>query len=189
MDQTEPRRAGGPPDRPGQSQPPEAPGEAAAPGQAAAPADADAPEQTGECQELDHPVVAGFDGSESSRNALAYAAGVARRLERPLLIVYVTARAIYCEPLTGQVVGTVSDEAAIRRWLIAELDQVCDTEGLEVLMTIRCGPPARELAAAAAECNADALVIGASSSTWHHVVGSVPGWLAKHAHCPVTVVP
>jgi hypothetical protein len=34
-----------------------------------------------------HPVVAGYDGSQSSRNALAYAAGLARRLARPLLVV------------------------------------------------------------------------------------------------------
>src|SRR5215469_12425720 len=40
--------------------------------------------------QIDHPVVAGYDGSESSRNALAYAAGVSRRLARPLLVVHVT---------------------------------------------------------------------------------------------------
>ena len=39
---------------------------------------------------LDHPVVAGYDGSPSSRNALAYAAGVSRRLARPLVVVHVT---------------------------------------------------------------------------------------------------
>jgi hypothetical protein len=48
-------------------------------------------------------------------NALAYAAGMARRLERPLLVVYVTARGAHCEPLTGQVVRTVSDDEHRRR--------------------------------------------------------------------------
>jgi nucleotide-binding universal stress UspA family protein len=184
MEPTEPQQAGRPPDRPGPSQPPEAPRHASAPGHARAPSHADSPGQADDCQELDHPVVAGFDGSDSSRNALAYAAGVARRLERPLLIVYVTLRAAYGEPLTGQVVGTVGDEAEIRRWLIAELDQVCDAAGLEVFVTIRCGAPARELAAAAAERNADALIIGASSHAWHQVIGSVPGWLAGTRAAP-----
>jgi nucleotide-binding universal stress UspA family protein len=32
-------------------------------------------------------------------------------------------------------------------------------------------------------------VIGAPTRRWHHVAGSVPGWLARHAHCPVMVVP
>ena len=40
-------------------------------------------------REPGHPVVIGYDGSPSSRNALAYAAGMARRLARPLLVVYV----------------------------------------------------------------------------------------------------
>jgi hypothetical protein len=52
---------------------------------------------------LAHPVVAGYNGSASARNALAYAAGMARRLGRPLLMVYVTSPGVYCEPLTGQV--------------------------------------------------------------------------------------
>src|ERR1700690_2880838 len=34
-----------------------------------------------------HPVVIGYDAPPSSRNALAYAAGLARRLGRPLLVV------------------------------------------------------------------------------------------------------
>jgi nucleotide-binding universal stress UspA family protein len=134
-------------------------------------------------------VVAGFDGSSASRNALAYAAGLARRLERPLLVVHVTAPGIYCEPLTGQVIRTASDHGQISRWLLAELDQVCDAEDLQVHTTTRCGTPARELAAAAAQYSADALVIGASSQAWHQLIGSVPGWLARHVRCPLIVVP
>ena len=89
-------------------------------------------------------MVAGFDGSPASRNALAYAAGMARRLERPLLVVYVTARGIYCEPLTGQVIRTANDHEQISRWLLAELDQVCDAGDLQVHTTTRCGTPARD---------------------------------------------
>ena len=36
-----------------------------------------------------YPVIVGYDGSNSARNALAYAAGMARRQERSLLGVYV----------------------------------------------------------------------------------------------------
>src|SRR5580700_6134120 len=111
---------------------------------------------------LEHPVIAGFDGSESSRNALAYAAGVSQRLGRPLLIVYVCSTGVYCEPLTGQVVGVPRDTEALERWL---------------------------LAAAAEEFSADALVIGAPKHIWHRVAGGVSGWLARHARCPVIVVP
>jgi nucleotide-binding universal stress UspA family protein len=138
---------------------------------------------------LAHPVIAGYDGSTSARNALAYAAGLARRLDRPLLLVYVTSPGVYCEPLTGQVVGLPRDNDALERWLLTELDQVADPSQLEVHVRTRRGSPARELGAMAAEFSADALVIGAPTRFWHHVAGSVPGWLARHACCPVIVVP
>ena len=138
---------------------------------------------------LQHPVIAGYDGSASSRNALAYAAGVSRRLGRPLLVVYVCSSGVYCEPLTGQVVGAVRDTEALERWLLTELDQVTGQAEVEVHVRTRRGNPARELAAAAEEFNADALVIGAPRHFWHRVAGSVSGWLARHARCPVIVVP
>jgi len=138
---------------------------------------------------LVHPVIAGYDGSGSARNALAYAAGLARRLDRPLLIVYVTSPGVYCEPLTGQVVGLPRDTDALERWLLSELDQVADPSELEVHVRTRRGSPARELGAIAAEFSADALVIGAPRRFWRHIAGSVPGWLARHASCPVIVVP
>jgi nucleotide-binding universal stress UspA family protein len=136
-----------------------------------------------------HPVVAGYDGSGSARNALAYAAGMARRLTRPLLIVYVCAPGVYCEPLTGQIVGLARDAESLERWLLTELDQVTDPQGLEVHVRTRRGSAARELAAVAAEFSADALVIGAARHFWHQMGGSVPTWLARHASCPVIVVP
>lgn len=138
---------------------------------------------------LDHPVIAGYDGSASSRNALAYAAGVSRRLGRPLLVVYVCSSGVYCEPLTGQVVGAPRDAEALERWLLTELDQITGQAEVEVHVRTRRGSPARELAAAAEEFGADALVIGAPRHIWHRVAGSVSGWLARHARCPVIVVP
>jgi nucleotide-binding universal stress UspA family protein len=139
--------------------------------------------------EADHPVVVGYDGSAASRNALAYAAGMARRLGRTLLVAYITSPALFCEPLTGQVIAPVRDNKETHRWLLAELDEVCDRTGLDVCIVTRQGSPARELAAAADEFHADALVIGAPGRLWHQLAGSVPGWLARHAHCPVIVVP
>lgn len=138
---------------------------------------------------LDHPVIAGYDGSASSRNALAYAAGVSKRLGRPLLVVYVCSSGVYCEPLTGQVVGVPRDSDTLERWLLAELDQITGHADIDVHVRTRRGSPARELAAAAEEFSADALVIGAPTRLWHRLAGSVSGWLARHARCPVIVVP
>jgi nucleotide-binding universal stress UspA family protein len=133
--------------------------------------------------------VVGYDGSAPARNALAYGTGMARRMTRPLLIVYVSSPGVYCEPLTGQIVGLARDAESLERWLLTEVDQVTDPQELEVHVRTRRGSAARELAAVAAEFSADALVIGAPQHFWHQLGGSVPGWLAKHANCPVIVVP
>ena len=190
----------GQPERPGQSAPkppPDAPPQTDAhpdahPGAEAAPqapGTVPAADLETAALRLEHPVIAGYDGSASSRNALAYAAGVSRRLGRPLLVVYVCSSGVYCEPLTGQVVGAMRDTEAVERWLLSELDQVTGQVEVDVHVRTRRGNPARELAAAAEEFNADALVIGAPGHFWHRVAGSVSGWLARHARCPVIVVP
>ena len=138
---------------------------------------------------LEHPVIVGYDGSASSRNALAYAVGVSKRLGRPLLVVYVCSWGVYCDPLAGQVVVVPRDAEALERWLLAELDQVAGHAEVDVHVRTRRGSPARELAAAAGEFSADALVIGVPKRIWHRVAGSVPSWLARHARCSVIVVP
>jgi len=185
MDQAESSPAPGQPE-PGQ---PEQRGRADPRPPKAAPAPASRSGPAVPALSLEHPVIAGYDGSPSSRNALAYAAGLARRLGRPLLVVYVCSSGVYCEPLTGQVVGVARDADALERWLLTELDQVTGQAEVDVHVRTRRGSPARELAAAAEEFSADALVIGAPAHRWHRVVGSVSGWLARHARCPVIVVP
>ena len=149
----------------------------------------DHPAHAPSAREPAHPVVIGYDGSSSSRNALAYAAGLARRLAQPLLIVYVVPFGVYCEPMTGQVICATRERGELESWLMAEFDQVCDREGLEVSVIARRGNAAKELAAAADISCADALVVGAPGHRLHHVVGSIPSWLARHARCPVIVVP
>ncbi len=192
MDQAESSPSPGQPER--QGQPPTTPPPVTPPPEVAAETGTGLPEPAplSELQSalrLEHPVIAGYDGSASSRNALAYAAGVSQRLGRPLLVVYVCSSGVYCEPLTGQVVGVPRDAEALERWLLAELDQVTGHAEVDVHVRTRRGSPARELAAAAEEFSADALVIGAPKHIWHRVAGSVSGWLARHARCPVIVVP
>src|SRR5690349_10728728 len=193
MDQAESRPSPGQPgpdqpDRKGQpSRTP--PPEVAAETGAKVPGPAPQPNSQSSALLLEHPVSAGYDCSASSRNALAYAAGVSQRLGRPLLVVYVCSSGVYCEPLTGQVVGVPRDADALERWLLAELDQVTGHTDIDVHVRTRRGSPARELAAAAEEFSADALVIGAPTRIWHRLCGSVSGWLARHASCPVIVVP
>lgn len=139
-------------------------------------------------RELACPVIAGYDGSASARNALAYAAGLAMRLRRPLVVLHVVSFGVYADPVSGMVLAVPRDPDALEQWLLTELDQATDLKELNVHVRTRRGHAARELAAMAAEMKADALVIGAPRR-WHHVAGSVPTWLARHACCPVITVP
>jgi nucleotide-binding universal stress UspA family protein len=138
-----------------------------------------------------HPILAGFDGSAASRHALAYAAGMARRLDGYLIVAHVSAAQVAAAggyslmPITGG--GAVRDERL--RWLLDELADAADVTGLRVEVLARDGDPARELANVAVQTNADAIVIGAPERLMHRFGGSVPAWLIRHASCPVVIVP
>jgi nucleotide-binding universal stress UspA family protein len=138
-----------------------------------------------------HPVVAGYDGSTASRRALAWATGLARRTGRPLLVAYISPVPISYDP--GTVAVPVAErEADVLAWLRTELADTLPAAtpaGLDVHVAACIGDAARELARLADEHQADALVLGAPEHRLHHLVGSVPVWMARHAHCPVVIVP
>jgi nucleotide-binding universal stress UspA family protein len=118
-----------------------------------------------------HPVLAVYDGSATSKHALAYAAGLARRADRWLIIV--------------RVWRSGARQAERMRRLRAELADT-DLGGLDIEIISRIGPPARELIRATAERRADALVIGASRRLTR---ARVTARVLRHAACPAVVVP
>jgi len=124
---------------------------------------------------LEHPVVVGFDGSPSSRNALAYAGGVARRLGRSLLVVHVSAPGMFCEPLTGQVIGLPEHTSELERWLLTELDRSTDRSGLDVhVRTAGAAPPGNSPRPPRSRMR--------TRSSLAHRRGRGTGWVAR---CPV----
>jgi nucleotide-binding universal stress UspA family protein len=133
---------------------------------------------------LRHPVLVGYNGSRSSDRALAYATGMAARLGRPLLIVYV--RAVYFSPLSGQVIMAASESDATG-WLLGSIDRI-HCEG-PLFVAVRRGDPAGELARVAAEYDADAIVVGTSGRRARLSASSIPRSLARGPRCPVIVVP
>ena len=101
----------------------------------------------------------------------AYAAGLARRADRWLVIVRVWRSGVR--------------QAERMRRLRAELAEV-DLGGLDIEIVSRIGDPATELIMAAAEHRADALVIGASRR-----LTPVPmtARVVRRVTCPAVVVP
>jgi nucleotide-binding universal stress UspA family protein len=135
-------------------------------------------------------IVAGLDGSDSSWRAAAYAAGLARRQNSTLALVYV-------QPYLpgGAALGVPVSEAetGIAEQLLAEIrkavERVGDTFHVRWEFHTFRGDPYNGLALAADQLVADAVVVGASERAGHRLVGSVAVRLVKTGRWPVTVVP
>lgn len=135
-------------------------------------------------------IVVGVDGSQSSFRAASYAGGLARRQKALLAIVYVQPVLPAGASLGAPVADTTGQ---IAEELIEELRQ--STERVKDIWDVRWefhtfrGDPFNGLVTAADELKADAVVVGASESAGHRIVGSVAVRLVKAGRWPVTVVP
>ncbi|MGW5849613.1 universal stress protein [Streptomyces sp. NPDC055254] len=135
-------------------------------------------------------ILAGVDGSDSSLRAAAYAAGLARRQNALLALVYV-------QPVmpAGASLGVPVADATgeIAEGLVAEIRDAA--ERLRGIYEVRWqfhtfrGDPYGGLVSAAQELKADAVVVGGSEQAGHRIVGSVAVRLVKSGRWPVTVVP
>lgn len=134
------------------------------------------------------PILVGYDGSTPSRHALAYAAGMARRMARPLMLAHVRPTPTRYA-IADEWIPPSEDPAELLDWMHTELAETIDPNGMTVHLVQLSGDAARQLAELAGETHADAIVLGAPEHWVHRIIGSVPVWLARHARCPVIVVP
>lgn len=136
---------------------------------------------------LERPVLVGYDGSRTSRNALAYATGLARRTQHPLLIVHVLS--LYADDLAGSDPAAMGEEDPdVLADLCAEIADIADIGGLKVRMARAHGHRAHALDRVARRYHAEAIVLGAPRRRLLPF-GSVPVRMLRRAHCPVIIVP
>ncbi|MDX2294264.1 MULTISPECIES: universal stress protein [Streptomyces] len=135
-------------------------------------------------------IMAGVDGSASSLRAASYAAGLARRQNALLALVYVQplvpAGASMGAPVAGATAEIAEELAAEIR---ASAERVKDLWRVRWEFRTFKGDAYTGLVRAAEELTADAVVVGASESAGHRFVGSVAVRLVKAGRWPVTVVP
>ncbi|WP_432013100.1 universal stress protein [Streptomyces cucumeris] len=135
-------------------------------------------------------ILVGVDGSDSSWRAAAYAAGLARRQNALLAVVYVQP-VLPAGAVLGAAVADTTGEVAEE--LVREIREA--TERLRGVFEVRWefhtfrGDPYSGLVQAADELTADAVVVGTSEQAGHRIVGSVAVRLVKAGRWPVTVVP
>ncbi|OHV37068.1 MULTISPECIES: universal stress protein [Pseudofrankia] len=134
-------------------------------------------------------VVVGVDGSRTALRAASYAAGVARRQRARLVVVYVETTPAW-EAMAPMAVGAVqqasADVAAEIRDVVARR---AEELGLSTTFVVRYGDPLVALRRTADEVRADMVVVGASESAGHRIVGSLATRLVRTGNWPVTVVP
>jgi nucleotide-binding universal stress UspA family protein len=138
-------------------------------------------------------ILAGVDGSPSSLRAGAYAAGLARRQQARLVVVYVSPLVTLATamPLAGVAVVGPQNEAfdeisdALRR----QVEGQARERGITATFVARRGDAFSELRRVADEVRAEAVVVGASAQAGHRLVGSVAVRLVRAGKWPVTVVP
>ncbi|AQT75551.1 MULTISPECIES: universal stress protein [Streptomyces] len=137
-------------------------------------------------------ILAGVDGSPSSLRAAAYAAGLARRQNALLALVYVQP-VVSAGAALGAPAPVADTTGEIAEGLVAEIRAAA--ERLKGIYEVRWefhtfrGDPYAGLVSAAQELMADAVVVGASEQAGHRIVGSVAVRLVKAGRWPVTVVP
>ena len=133
----------------------------------------------------------GFDGSPESREALAWAADLARRRRAHLLALAVHTPVAFGGVSTAGAIGYQSANDALRAALDEQLSEAVATlgDGSEASGRVLDGDAASELAEASAEL--DLLVLGSRGygPIRNLLLGSVSRALVRSAACPVVVLP
>ena len=132
-------------------------------------------------------LVVGFDGTDPSADALAFAVGLARREDSRLIIVFVGSPAAFSslspDPGGWESIDAIAGE--LKERVTASLGGFPVSWRFEQ----RRGDVAHELEALAEEVKADAIVVGRSSSKVSRLLGSKAAALLRGSRRPVIVVP
>ena len=133
----------------------------------------------------------GVDESRSSLRAAAYAAGLARRQQAHLVVVYARSQPgglLSTMDISGTGISSAIDaqdrvESELRRALAEAAPDI------EVELIVRPGHPYNVISDVAHEVQAGAVIVGRPESLAHRIMGSVAKQLVRSGRWPVTIVP
>lgn len=135
-------------------------------------------------------IVVGLDGSPTSWDAFAWAAGAAARGNRQLVAVHVMPltepAAAFCVPFDYSGVETARQEIATE--LKDEAQQRACEVGVPVTFVAERGEVTHAVTEVARALHADLVVVGRSAKTLHRLAGSLSHRLTCRHDAPVVVV-
>ncbi len=134
-------------------------------------------------------IVVAVDGSVTSLRAAAYAAGLTRRQGAELVVVFVNTASSLANlvPEAGLMMTDAHD--AVAEELRRQVQDGARLTGIRARFVVVKGDAYTEISRVCAEVLADAVVVGASTSAGHRIVGSIGVRLLRAGRWPVTVVP
>jgi len=134
-------------------------------------------------------IVAAVDGSTTSMRAASYAAGLARRQSAELVVTFVNTASSMAGiiPEAGVVFADAQHEVA--QELRQQVTEGASRTGIRARFVETKGDPYTQISKICKEVLADAVIVGASTSAGHRIVGSLGVRLVRAGQWPVTVVP
>lgn len=135
-------------------------------------------------------IMIGVDGSEDSRVALTWAAGLARQLEAEVVAVHAVGLLEHLSP-GGDPVPAAPHREKIQQLFEEEWCAPLDSAGVRTRRLLADGPPAMVLLRVADEEEVDLIVVGSRGVGGFPELqlGSTSAQLVQHAPVPVTVIP
>lgn len=153
-------------------------------------------EKPGESSRRRLVVVVGFDGSQAANRALDAATQLISGRPGRIVVVYVAHLPAGAELSPEAQVETLKSFDTLQQEFTEAISSRLDAVEPRWSLQRRDGAVAHQLAAAAEQVSRDhahdasvVIVVGRAMHTYHHVVGSVPVALVRHARYPIVVVP
>jgi nucleotide-binding universal stress UspA family protein len=134
-------------------------------------------------------ILVAVDGSVTSLRAGSYAGGLARRQGSRLVVAHVV-QPLGTAALLPQAAGAAIEAAReIVEDLRAQIGERAADLGIEVEFRVTEGSPYHALMLMADEVRAELVVLGASTTPGHRVLGSLGARMIRAGRWPVVVVP
>jgi nucleotide-binding universal stress UspA family protein len=135
-------------------------------------------------------IVVGIDGSPTSWDAFAWAAGAAARGNSKLVAVHVEPivdpAAAFGAPIDYAALAATREQIA--QGLQTEAEHIANELGVHLSFVVEHGDVTRAVTTVAKELHADLVVVGRSAKALHHLAGSLSQRLTARNDAPVVVV-